>query len=228
MRAFITGTGTGVGKTLVTRALTLALRRAGGDVAALKPAETGCTTGPLDARLLADSCGRPELADAPGLYRASLPAAPYAATLAGEPPPPPLAALAASVDAAAGHTRHLLVEGAGGPFVPYDREYDLLDLALRLDLPLLLVTEDRLGVLSHTLAAARAIAARGATLRAVVLNRFASVTDPSTDSNLHILRERLPGTPVCHFTPAGLTEASLVSAIRASQVLAAFDPQHHF
>ncbi|MBC7172430.1 MAG: dethiobiotin synthase [Polyangiaceae bacterium] len=214
MRSFITGTGTGVGKTFVTRALTLALRRTGASVAALKPVETGCEgSEPRDARALALASGRPSLARAAGFYRAQAPLAPYAATLGGEAPPPPLAALVAAVRAAAGDTTdHLLIEGAGGPLVPYDAEHDLLDLALALELPLLLVAPDALGVLSHTLAAAHAVRARGANLQAIILNRMPAA-DASTASNARILRERLPDLTVYTFAPSADDDDTLVEAI---------------
>jgi len=85
---FVGGTGTGVGKTYVARALARALsREAGRAVAALKPLETGCDPDPLDALALAGACGRPELAHHRGLYRVPPPLAPYAATLGGLPAP---------------------------------------------------------------------------------------------------------------------------------------------
>ncbi len=225
MRAFITATGTGAGKTVVSRALALALgRRPGARVVALKPIETGCAPEPADARALASACGRPELADAPGLYRARRPVAPYAATLAGEPPPPPLEALANAVRAASAGARDVLVEGAGGPLVPYDREHDVLDLALALDLPLVLVAPDALGVLSHALAAVHSVVARGGEVRAIALNRTAGTADPSTESNLRILQERLPTIPICPFAPADLGTDALVRAVNESRLLELWSP----
>jgi dethiobiotin synthetase len=64
---FISGTGTGVGKTWVTRGLARALVRDGVDAVAIKPIETGCDPAPADAVALARACRRPELASAPGL-----------------------------------------------------------------------------------------------------------------------------------------------------------------
>ncbi|MDD9934512.1 MAG: dethiobiotin synthase, partial [Myxococcales bacterium] len=76
---FVTGVGTGVGKTYISRGLTRALADSGRSVAAIKPLETGVAPDPLDARALARACGRPELATAPGLYRVAPPLAPHAA-----------------------------------------------------------------------------------------------------------------------------------------------------
>src|SRR5699024_3213720 len=97
MRYFVTGTGTEVGKTVVTRALTLALTRRGESIAALKPIEPDCNPTPVDAAALAQASGEPQLASAAGFYRAKRPVAPYTATLAGEESPPSVEALAESI-----------------------------------------------------------------------------------------------------------------------------------
>src|SRR5690349_14088900 len=113
---FITATGTGAGKTFVSRGLACELTRSGRRVAALKPLETGIApaSNPLpsgvsqlaptpipDATQLARACGRPELAQAAGFYRAALPVAPYAAALASGEPPPDLSALVTAIASAA-------------------------------------------------------------------------------------------------------------------------------
>jgi dethiobiotin synthetase len=210
LRLFITATNTGVGKTVLTTALALALRLRGAAVVALKPIETGCEPDPLDALALARACGRPELAHAAGLYRARLPVAPYAAALAGEAPPPALDALAATIRASATAEEHLLVEGAGGPLVPYDASQDLLDLAKAADLEVVLLARDELGVLSHTLTAAAAIRARGLRLAAVVLQGEGS--GPSHVHNAQILAERLAPAPLLRFTPRALDDDALAEA----------------
>ena len=139
---FISGTGTGVGKTWVTRGLARALVRDGVHAIAIKPIETGCDPEPADAFALATACRRPELASATGLYRARAPLAPWAATLGVEP--------AASLPTIVTATRALyasaeiaLVEGAGGLLVPLDATSDMADLAFALDAELVLVGEDR-------------------------------------------------------------------------------------
>lgn len=198
-RLFVTGTGTGVGKTWLTRGLSAALVARGVDVVALKPVETGCDPTAADARALADACGHPELADAAGLYRARLPLAPLAATMEGEAPPD----LARIVDAC----RALLgegvglVEGAGGILVPLDATHTMADLAGSLALPLVLVARDGLGVLSHTLTALEAARGRHLEVAAIVLSRGhsrASVEDPSCRTNQAILASRV-GCPVLVF-----------------------------
>ena len=196
---FVTGTGTEIGKTVVSRALTLAARRRGLHVAALKPIETGVDPLPLDAIALAKASGDPALADAPGLYRARQPLAPYSATLSGEAPPPSAPDLArATRDAAAGADL-LLVEGAGGLLVPLAATTTVATLAQHLHLPLLLVATDTLGVLSHTLTAFEAAQARGLTVAAICLVQRAP--EPlSRATNRQVLLDHLPdGVPVLTF-----------------------------
>lgn len=197
---FVTSTGTGTGKTFVSRGLARALARRGLTVAALKPVETGCAPEPADAVALGRACGRPELASSAGFYRARAPLAPYAATLAGEPPPPDVATLAGSVRQAAAGAAFAVVEGAGGLFVPLRRGEDVADLASALGLPLLVVAPDALGVLSHVRALTRAAGAIGGRLRigAIVLTRLpANADDPSRRHNASILGEL--GSPVVVF-----------------------------
>jgi dethiobiotin synthase len=220
MRYFLTGTGTDVGKTVVSTAIARALRLRGETIAAIKPVETGTGDGPRDALALAEACGRPALPHAAGLYRALLPVAPFAATLAGEPPPPALEDLASAIRSAWAEATHALVEGAGGPLVPYDAGHDLIELASRLELPVLLVASDSLGVLSHTFTAVESIRARGLGLSAVILNRFAE--DPSNAHNLGILQARLAPLPVLPFEPRSLEPTELAAAAERAGLPALF------
>lgn len=228
---FVTGTGTGAGKTWVTRGLAAAAVRSGRQVAALKPYESGCAAGvaaasPLlgaDAEALARASGRPDLAAAGAFYRARLPLAPWAATLAGEPPPPSIADLAAEVQALSTHAELTLVEGAGGLLVPVDEENDVADLAVALGAPLLIVAGDCLGVLSHTLTAVEAAARRGLEIVAVVLTPAAGyddqegqegekAEDPSRVYNQAILAARLD-TPVLTIGRTNNDDLALADAV---------------
>lgn len=212
IRYFVTGTGTGVGKTWVTRGLARAAAHEGLRVVALKPYETGCAPHALDARALAHACGRPELADAPGLYRVPPPLAPYAATLAGETPPPPVDTMAARLEALAEGADVVLVEGAGGLLVPLGSEHTMADLAVRLGMPLLIVARDGLGVLSHTLAVVEAARARELTIAAVVLVASEASEDPSPASNRAILEGRLTPIPVVPFAVCSDDDDELAAA----------------
>lgn len=212
---FITGTGTGVGKTWVTRGLARALSRAGSRVTAIKPVETGCDPDPQDAIALARACARPELAHALGLHRGRAPLAPWAATLEGEPALD-FHRVAQSTRALCQDAELALVEGAGGLLVPLDADHDAADLALAVGAELLIVAEDRLGVLSHVLTAAEAARARNLNVRAFVLTRVQP--DPSQRTNARILTERL-SSPIAIFPPAPDEDDALADA--AADVLRA-------
>ena len=192
---FVTGTGTGVGKTVVAAKLCRLLVARGVSVLGLKPIETGVTGEPEDAATLANASGRSTLAHVEGFYRAKAPLAPYGATLAGEAGPD-LERIVRTVYALARETPQsfCVVEGAGGPLVPVDAKRDVIDLCRALGLPALVVSRDTLGTLSHTLSACEAIHTRGVELLGVALNRWGP-RDPSQAHNRQILQARL-GLPV--------------------------------
>jgi dethiobiotin synthetase len=232
---FITATGTGSGKTFVTRGLAAALTARGQKVAAIKPIETGLpeaasiTDSALpeaasitDAALLARACAQPQLADAPGLYRAAVPAAPYAVSLATGAATPSLVQLATAIATAALGSELVLVEGAGGLLVPLDREHTIADLIAALGLPIVLVAPNALGVLSHALTAAESAERRNLQVAALILTDLspaADLSDPSRPHNAAILRERLP-FPVLSFPYcADPSDAALARAASSANLL---------
>lgn len=219
---FVSGTGTGVGKTFVTRGIAAGLRAAGKRVAALKPVETGIVAGVArDSEALANACGRPELSDFRGFYRAELPLAPYAAALETGAAPPTVRSLVDAVHQAARGSELTLVEGAGGLFVPIDRRETMAELVAALGLPLLLVAPNQLGVLSSALSTAECARARGIELRALVLVDPENPDgDPSVRTNARILDERL-GAPVFEFPHTDNEDEALARAASLSGLLAA-------
>ncbi|WP_376794062.1 dethiobiotin synthase [Thermogemmatispora sp.] len=194
---FVTGTDTGVGKTVVTAALAVALRQRGLRVGVMKPAETDC---PLEQ-------GREGAHDAQLLQRAARCLAPlelvvpYALPL---PLAPALSAEEAGVTIEPGEIvrcyRRLLathdvvlVEGAGGLLVPLTAQQTMLDLAVTLRLPLLVVARNVLGVINHTCLTV-AVASQRARVLGVVLNHPAppDESDPAVRSNAAALRRWCP------------------------------------
>lgn len=195
---FVAGTDTGVGKTQIARALCAALASRGLRPLALKPVETGCSReNPEDALALLAACGGGQPLDEVCPYRFRLPAAPLVAAEAE----------GASVDLlvierlVARARRPIVVEAAGGLFVPLARApltldqadpadrppapaiLTNLDLAERLGLPVVLVGRAGLGTLNHCALSAKALQLRGLQLAAIVLNRTAAEDDPSVESN---------------------------------------------
>jgi dethiobiotin synthetase len=206
LRLAVTGTDTGVGKTLVTCALLAALRAGGRAPRALKPVETGITerhAGTDAARLHRASGGAGRVEDVcPVTY--DEPLAPLvAAERAGRPVDWAAVEAARARQAASGDV--LVVEGAGGLLVPFARGsdgsvVDLADLAGRWALDLVVVAADRLGVLNHALLTVREAERRALRVRAVVLNAVRPApADVAEVTNLGVLRVLLSGVPVVPF-----------------------------
>jgi dethiobiotin synthetase len=219
---FVTSTGTSVGKTFVSCALLRGLRARGLRVAGLKPIETGCAPAPQDALALAEASGRMTLAHSPRWYRAELPAAPYAVELETGFPPPRIQSLISEIEVIASSHDAVLVEGAGGLLVPLDRDHNMADFARALGLPLLVVAEDRLGVLSHVFTAVESAQQRGLAIAALVLNQPALVdpNDASVRTNRLILAERL-GLPVLTHAHLAVNQPeALIAASEQSGLLA--------
>ncbi len=189
---FVTGTDTGVGKTLVSAALMQRLQQAGLRVAGMKPVAAGLAaagSGNEDALLLqaAASDAQPYSIVNPCLYQPAI--APHiAAAESGQ------AMDMGRIDSAfhqlQANSDCVIVEGAGGLLVPMDDERSLAELPQRLGLEVILVVGLRLGCLNHALLTAEALAARGLTLAAWVGN----VIDPGMarlEANIETLTRRL-------------------------------------
>lgn len=221
---FVTGTDTGVGKTLFAAALLLKLRAAGIAVAACKPVAAGCRRedGRLfsaDAELLADAAAAPLARVSPVALEP--PIAPHiAAAEAGIR----LAAadLVAACRAAAPAGEFLVVEGAGGWRVPIGPQETMADIARGLGLPVVLVVGLRLGCLNHALLTAEAIRADGLALAGWVANP----ADPGMarpEANIATLAERLQAPllarlPVCRGTDDGTRARAAAAALSVERV----------
>jgi dethiobiotin synthetase len=173
---FITGTDTGIGKTLVGTALTRLLSAAGVDVQPRKPVESGCRREngelvPNDGLAYYHAATRAVTLSIITPYRFE-PAvsAERAARLAGIPLDLQLLATAARWGTKT--TSFLLVEGAGGFYSPLCSDGSCADLARELRLPVLLVAADRLGCLNHIRLTLDAIAKYKLTPAAIVLNQL--------------------------------------------------------
>lgn len=150
---FVTGTDTGVGKTLVSAALALFLRQRGLDVGVMKPVETGVDNPDAlgsDGSLLqwaAASLDEPELISP---YRLRAPLAP---SLAAELENVRIdcGLLAEAANTLASRHDYLIIEGAGGLMVPLAGGVLLADLAKTINFPLLTVCRPSLGTINHTL-----------------------------------------------------------------------------
>lgn len=195
----VTGTGTGVGKTVVTAAIA-ALHP--GRVAVLKPAQTG--VGPDEPGDLADVVRLAGPVTAVELARYPDPLAPAtAARRAGRPALDPAAAADAAARLAADHDL-VLVEGAGGLLVRFDDDPPgtLADVAGRLGAPVLVVAAAGLGTLNATALTVEALRTRGLTCAGVVIGAWPAAPDLAARENLHDL-PAVTGVPLLGAVPAG-------------------------
>ena len=192
---YVTGTDTGIGKTLVSSALLHALRGHGLRAVGMKPVASGCER--LDGAWKNADALALQAAGEPGIAYADI--NPFALE---HPLAPELAARDAGIDVAlppildaharlAARADALIVEGVGGWAAPLSASLMQADLVRALRLPVLLVVGLRLGCLNHALLSARAIAADGVHLAGWI----ASHVDPAmerVDDNLAMLRARMP------------------------------------
>ncbi|WP_051547495.1 dethiobiotin synthase [Lysobacter capsici] len=192
---FVTGTDTGIGKSLASATLLHSLRSLGARAVGMKPVASGCDATADGWRnedaLLLQAASRPTPRyDDINPYALPQPLAPeIAAAQAGveialAPIQQAYARLSAQADT-------VVVEGVGGWAAPISAELDQIDLVRALDLPVVLVVGVRLGAINHARLSARAIQADGARLVGWIANGI----DPhmaSAEENFHILCRRLP------------------------------------
>ncbi|MBW8486257.1 dethiobiotin synthase [Actinomadura parmotrematis] len=213
----VTGTCTGVGKTVVTAALAALAAARGASVAVVKPGQTGVAPGEpgdLDeVRRLAAVTDLHETARFPD------PMSPAAAARHAGLPPVRLTEVAATVSGLAETRDLVLVEGAGGLLVRYDEEgATIADLARWLGAAAVVVTRPDLGTLNHTALTLEAMAHRGVLPAGVVVGAWPADPDPVMRGNIRDL-ETLAARPLAGALPAGAASLDamefLVTAHRA-------------
>jgi len=191
---FITGTDTGVGKTAVALGLMQLLQARGNTVVAMKPVAAGCE--PTPAGLRNDDALRLQQQASIELDYAQINPCAFAPAIA-----PHIAAeqVGARIDVDKLTSKYnelscvsdcVIVEGAGGWQVPLNEDETLADLALQLDLDVIMVVGIRLGCLNHALLTAAAIAAAGCTLVGWVANQMPPASEYAQE-NINYLKSRL-------------------------------------
>lgn len=191
MSYFITGTDTGVGKTLISCALLHGFAAQGKRVVGMKPVAAGCDDNNLheDVRQLRAASNVLTSKGQINPYCFSQAVAPHlAAQFAGVSIN--LERIAASFSELSGQADVVIVEGAGGFLVPLNARENSADLVMKLELPVILVAGLRLGCLNHTLLTVEAIAARGLTLAGWVANVM-DVQMAMLDENVAALQQRI-------------------------------------
>ncbi len=199
----VTGTDTGVGKTVVTAALAALARARGAAVAVVKPAQTGVAPGePGDLEEVRRLAGlSPQ--DLHEYARYPDPLSPAAAARRSGLPPVSLPSAAEAIDALTARNRLVLVEGAGGLLVRFDEDgATLADLARWLGAAVLVVARPDLGTLNHTALTLEAMAHRGVQLAGVVIGSWPAEPDLAMRSNIRDL-ETVAARPLAGALPAG-------------------------
>ena len=191
---FVTGTDTGVGKTLVTAALLHAFAKTGLRVTGMKPIAAG-------AELIDGELWNEDVAMLAAASNTNLPRELTTTYLLREPAAPHIAAQLEHVSLdmqqlldcyqqIAQQSDSVIVEGVGGFCVPINDEVDTADLAVQLGLDVVMVVGLRLGCINHALLTAEAIKARGLKLVGWVANQI-DVNMPHQQANLQALEQRL-------------------------------------
>ena len=202
---FITGTDTGVGKTIVTAALAMILREAGADVGVMKPVATGCVRRreglvSEDAELLAKAADVPEPLAEISPIRLADPLAPTVAAARAH-----LTLDLAPMWAAWRRLRSahdiMLVEGIGGLLCPVTPKESVADLAKVFGLPLLVVARPVLGTINHTALTVEAARARGLRVAGIVINRYHHDSADLAETTNPDEVQRLTGVDVLGLVP---------------------------
>jgi dethiobiotin synthetase len=205
----VTGTDTGVGKTVVCAGLAAVARARGERVAVVKPAQTGVGPGePGDLEEVRRLAGVEDLHE---LVR-------YPAALAPASAGPGIAPADVARRVRELADRDLvLVEGSGGLLVRLDRDGGTLaDVAALLDAPALVVARAGLGTLNHTALTTEALRARGLRCAGIVIGAWPERPGLAERLNLDDL-EPYAGAPLVGRMPAGASGLDRAAFLRAAQ-----------
>jgi dethiobiotin synthetase len=190
---FVTGTDTGVGKTVVTAGLVSLLIREGLDVGVMKPIETGCSKRngrlvPRDATFLKAVSGSKDHLSLINPYRFSKPLAPL---IAAEMNHKEIKIGKISLAYKRLREKHdiTFVEGAGGLLVPLTGRLTNLDLILELNLPIIVVVSSKLGAVNHTLLTLSWAKENGVKILGLLINQ----PIPSPSSRKSLVENTNPG-----------------------------------
>jgi dethiobiotin synthetase len=194
---FVTGTDTGVGKTVIAGALIRVFKAHGIGTCGMKPIETGCRRSgnflyPSDGLFLMGIAGFPGSIDAITPYRFETPASPLVAS-EREGRNIEVNVLMKAFNFLSSRYQAVIVEGAGGLLVPIKKDYFMLDLARDLGLILVVISRPSLGTLNHTLLTVGYALKEGVEVSGIIVNfhepRRGSIAE---ETNLQTLKDLSP------------------------------------
>ncbi|MEO5574330.1 MAG: dethiobiotin synthase [Gammaproteobacteria bacterium] len=200
---FVTGTDTNAGKTWIAAGLLSALGARGHSTATMKPIASGCTQTPNglrndDALLLMRHASLPLPYECVNPYAFAAPVAPHIAAQASGRVIE-IAPLKMIFEKISSQADYVIVEGVGGWKVPINVHETTVDLAVALNLPVILVVGMRLGCLNHALLTCNSIVSYGLTLAGWVANTI-DTSYLEFDANVQALHNRIPA-PLLGITP---------------------------
>ncbi len=197
MNIFVTGTDTGVGKTFFSTLLVRALRASGVDAVGFKPITCGSWD---DVDALVEAGDGVEPRDAVGPMKFDTPASPLTAARADHIEIDPDALISAYRAISERHEL-VVVEGVGGWTVPITPRYSMADLAVAFGAPVIVIAQNRLGAINHTLLTVENISHRGLSCGGIVLNHVIPPDDPAMRSNRETLELLAPAPLLGELSP---------------------------
>jgi len=210
---FVSGTDTGVGKTLVAASLLFHLRRQGGSALAMKPF---CSGSRADAQLLQSiQRGAIRHQEANPFYFRE-PLAPLVAARKARKEIT-LRETLGRIQSIASRCERLIVEGAGGLFAPLGAGFNAADLIAALECDICVVAANKLGTINHTLLTVRALQSKRSRAVKVLLTEAKRRSDPSTRTNAAVISELLGPVPVISLPYLG-PRAATVASIKRNQL----------
>jgi len=200
---FVTGTDTGVGKTVVSAALLGLFREAGVDAVPMKPIQTGCAKrgGKLvapDLEFMLAAAGiapSPEELELMCPYRFEPACSPHFAAAKAKKAIS-LWKIAGCLRELAGRHELVVAEGAGGVLVPIGGKKMMIDIIAMLKLPVVLVARPGLGTINHTLLSLAELRRAGAKMLGVIFNETEKTRRSYIEADNRKMIESLSGIPV--------------------------------
>ena len=198
---FITGTGTGVGKTVVTACLLTVLKRMKINAGFMKPIETGVdpacySIANSDTEFLLHTAQTGDPVDQVCPYRFKTAASPWQATLLDGCDPIDEKVIQDKFCQLTDKHDLVLVEGIGGLMVPIRENYMVADLIVDLQLPALVVSPVQLGAVNHTLLTLEAAKKYGIDVKGIIFNPTDNSAKTLAEEGQNEIIERLSGTKI--------------------------------